>query len=145
MSFVDEACQAIREAGGRFTAQRRLIVELLEGAESHLDAERLYHLARDRDESVSLATVYRTLHVLEETGLIDHRHFPTDYERRFYEPATGEEHHHFTCLNCHRVIEFESEWVDALKRDLETKLGVRILSASVHLEGLCPVCGEAGN
>lgn len=140
MSFVEEASGAIRESGGRFTAQRRLIVELLAESTGHLDADRLYHLAHQRDTSVSLATVYRTLNVLEDAGLIDQRYFSPDHERKYYEPATAEEHYHFTCRVCRRVIEFESDFVDAIRRQLAEEIGVRVDHACVCLEGLCHDC-----
>ena len=144
-SFADEAKEAIRETGGRFTAQRQLIVELLEEAEGHPNAEQLYQLAHQRDESVSLATVYRTLNVLAEAGLLDLRYFPSDHEHKHYELVTEEEHYHFTCRECRQVIEFESELVDAVKRELEARMGVSAFSACVCIEGLCPVCRAKNN
>ena len=140
MSFVEEASTAIREAGGRFTSQRQLIVELLETTEGHLDAEGLYHLAYERDTSVSLATVYRTLNVLKDAGLIDQRYFAREHGREYYEPVSAHEHYHFTCKSCKRVIEFESGLVDEIKRTLEARLGVSVTHACVCFEGLCQTC-----
>ncbi len=140
MPFIEQASEAIRETGGRFTQQRRLIVELLEGAEGHLDAERLYQLAHARDETVSLATVYRTLNVLEGAGLIDQRYLSHSHERKVYEPVGASEHYHFTCTGCGRVIEFETQRVQRLKEALEVGLGVRVEHACLCLEGLCYAC-----
>ncbi len=139
-SFIDEASTAIRESGGRFTAQRRLIIELLEASEEHLDAEGLHQLAHKRDESISLATVYRTLNVLEEAGLIDQRYFSPDRDRKYYEPVGASEHYHFTCLQCKQVIEFETDLVNAIKAQIESRLGVHVLDSYICFEGLCTAC-----
>ena len=143
MSFVEEASAAIRESGGRFTSQRRLIVELLENVEEHLDAEGLYHLAYDRDTSVSLATVYRTLNVLKDAGLIEQRYFAREHGREYYEPVAAQEHYHFTCQRCKQIIEFESELVNEIRQVLEGTVGVSVKHACVCFEGLCETCKAA--
>jgi Fur family ferric uptake transcriptional regulator len=142
LNFTDHASEAIRDAGGRFTGQRRIIVELLESAGGHIDADQLYRLAHERDASISLATVYRTLNVLQDAGLIDRRYLTHGHERKVYEPAGAGEHYHFTCRVCGRVIEFESEQVAALKTTLETSYGVRIDHACLCFEGVCSDCRE---
>jgi Fur family ferric uptake transcriptional regulator len=143
MSFVEEASAAIRESGGRFTSQRRLIAELLEDANEHLDAESLYHMAYERDTSVSLATVYRTLSMLKDAGLIEQRYFARDHGREYYEPVTAHEHYHFTCRNCHQIVEFESDLVDQIRQVLEGTVGVSVKHACVCFEGLCEDCKNA--
>ncbi len=140
MSFLDHASMAIREAGGRFTPQRQLIVELIDSSDRHLDAEELHRLAQRRDRSISLATVYRTLNVLEEAGLIDQRYLSHGHERKFYEPASTGEHYHFTCRVCHRVIEFEAEQIASIKQALEATYGLEVRHACVCFEGLCADC-----
>ncbi len=141
--FVGEASQAIRDAGGRFTTQRRIIIELLQDVHEHLDAEMLYRKAHARDASISLATVYRTLHVLEQNGLMEHRYLDHTHERKVYEPATAEEHYHFTCRRCKRVIEFETQQVARIKAALEVGLGVQVNHACLCIEGLCYTCRTA--
>lgn len=140
MSFLEEASKVIRESGGRMTSQREIIIQLLEETTQHLDAEGLYHLAFTQDNSISLATVYRTLNALEDAGLIQPRYLSHDHERKYYEPVEEQEHYHFTCQKCHRVIEFRSELIDALKTKLETQLGIEVAHACVCFDGLCPDC-----
>jgi Fe2+ or Zn2+ uptake regulation protein len=142
MSFVEEASDAIRAAGGRLTTQRRLILDLLERTEGHLDAERLYLLAHHEDAMVSLATIYRTLNVLRDANLIDQRYFSSRHDKTYYEPANTSEHYHFTCRNCGSVIEFDTPLVVILKQDIEKQLNVSLSHSCMCFEGLCADCGE---
>jgi Fur family ferric uptake transcriptional regulator len=140
MTFTEDASQAIRDSGGRMTAQRELLIGLLADTHEHLDAEGLYDLARTKDASISLATVYRTLNVLEEAGLLQQRYLSRDHERRYFEPVHHHSEHHFTCRKCRKVISFRSSLVQDLGRQLEDELGVRMLNICVCLDGLCPSC-----
>lgn len=140
MTFVDEASAAIRAAGGRFTPQRRLILDLLEHTRDHVDAERLYQLAHEQDSTISLATVYRTLNVLHNANLIDQRYFSPRHDKTYYEPAHAAEHYHFTCRGCGKVIEFDTPLVQALRQDIEDNLGVSLDHICMCFEGLCADC-----
>lgn len=143
MSFLDEAAQAIHQSGGRFTTQRRVIVELLEESGAHLDAEALYRLAHDRDNSISLATVYRTLNVLKDAGVIKQRYLTEDHDRKFYETRSEDEHYHFICTSCRRVVEFETHRVEQIKHALEVAFGVQVDHACLCLEGICYTCQQS--
>jgi Fe2+ or Zn2+ uptake regulation protein len=140
MAFLEEASAAIRASGGRFTPQRQMIVQLLENEKGHLDADKLYHLAYQKDNSISLATVYRTLNVLKEAGLIDQRRFSAGHKRAAYEPATTTEHFHLTCRQCGQVIEFQTGLASMLKDELEATLSVQVDHVGIDVEGLCQSC-----
>lgn len=140
MSFADKAVDALREAGGRITPQRQLIIETLTRAHNQLDAEKLYRAVRRQDQSVSLATVYRTLSALEALGLIRTRYISSDHERKYIETVSPR--YHFTCKNCHKVMSFTTSLVDDLKRELEHTLNVEVTNACVCIDGLCPDCLE---
>lgn len=142
MSFHERASQAIRDSGGRMTSQRELIIDILDSAHQHLDAEALYRLAHQQDENISLATVYRTLNMLEEAGLVQQRYISRDHERKYYEPVHVEEEYHFTCRRCRKVIAFQSELVDEIKRRLEAELNIQVINACVCFDGLCPDCRQ---
>jgi Fe2+ or Zn2+ uptake regulation protein len=139
MAFLEEASAAIRASGGRFTPQRQMIVQLLENEKGHLDADALYHLAYQQDSSISLATVYRTLNVLKEAGLIDQRRFSAGRKRAAYEPATAE-HFHLTCRQCGQVIEFQTGLARMLQDELEATLNVQVDQVAIDVEGLCESC-----
>ena len=81
----------LRNYGRWLTPQRRLIIEILDNTNDHLDAEEVFSRARQKDSRLNLATVYRTLGVLKEMDLVDQRYFARDHKR---------EHYHFTCVSC---------------------------------------------
>ena len=141
---VDYLPDLFRAAGRRLTRQRRIILETLQRSGGHLEAQALHSRVKDRYPSISLATVYRTLAVLREMGLVEqhllgeeHSHFET----------SGESHHHFTCLGCGEVVEFDTEMVKEMIRKLHERRGIRVTAAHLQLSGHCAQCqaedGEA--
>lgn len=138
MGFVDKASEAIRASGGRMTPQRQIIIDVLDSAAERLDAEGLYQLAHERDTGINLATVYRTLSVLEAAGLIRQHYISPEHDRKYYSVNTRL--YHFTCRSCHRVFSFQTDLVEELKRNLEQMLNVQALNACVCVDGLCPDC-----
>ena len=143
MPFREEAQEAIRASGGRMTPQRQLIIDLLEKARGHLDAEALYQRANERDPNISLATVYRALHTLQAAGLVREQYLSSDHERKHYEPVHKDEGHHFTCRSCGRVLHFRTTLIQALKQQIENDLGAQVLHACLCFEGVCADCRGA--
>jgi Fur family ferric uptake transcriptional regulator len=128
----------LRSAGKRITPQRKLILDILAQAQRHLDATEIYERGRRRDARLSLSTVYRTLGVLKETGLVRELHL--DDEHHHYELAHEDEHSHLVCLACGRVIEVESTaFIQAAAATGQTH-GFEIASAHVELTGYCADC-----
>ncbi len=137
-SLVEAAAERLHAQGLRMTAQRRLILQTLEQhVGQHLDAEALHQHARTQDQSISLATVYRTVNVLLEAGLIEQRFLGHDRSRAYYE-IRHEEHFHLTCLDCGQVIEFETDLVDQIRTELEARYGLEIIHTSIHFQARCP-------
>src|SRR6266850_1310804 len=95
----------------RITSQRQAIVETVFDTEEHFTAEQLLEWSRRRDKSVSRATVYRTLPLLTESGLVREMDFGKDY--RFYDPNYAEHphHNHIICQDCEKIVEFESDTI----------------------------------
>ena len=110
--------------------------------EGELDVETLYQLAHTRDSSISIATVYRTLNMLEAAKLVQHRYRSRDHERRYYERISTEPVYHFTCHDCHKVIAFHSALVEDFEQRLAAELGLDVINACVCLDGLCTDCRE---
>jgi Fur family transcriptional regulator, ferric uptake regulator len=135
-----ETLAALRATGHRITPQRQIILEVVEKSAEHLDAEAVYRRAQEKDPSISLATVYRTLAVLKDEGLIEQRYLARDHAREHYEPVGAPEHYHFTCLDCHQVIEFQSPRVNQMSTELEAELGLHVLQSCLCLEGYCQTC-----
>ena len=137
--LIERAQQTFRRSGMRLTPQRRTILEVLEESEMHLDAEAVYHRAKVRDSRISLATVYRTLTALRQVGLVQQRHLTPDDQRGYYEVA-DEQHYHFTCLSCGRVIEFDTPLIAQIQQTFTQEMGVEVLQARLYLEGYCAAC-----
>lgn len=131
---------ALRATGHRITSQRQLVLEVIESSPEHLDAEAIYRRVRKKDSHIGLATVYRTLTVLKDMGLIEQRYLARNHDREFYEPVGAPEHHHFTCLGCHTVVEFQSPRVKQMRADLQGELGLEIGRVCICIEGYCRSC-----
>jgi Fur family peroxide stress response transcriptional regulator len=134
---------ALRSAGRRLTSQRRLILQVLEESDGHLDADALYDQVKARDPDVSLATVYRTLAVLREIGMVEEHRLGEDHGH--YEAVRQEPHYHFTCLRCGKVIEFDTPLVAQIAQELCEQEGVRITSAHLHVSGYCAQCRDTAD
>src|SRR5271154_5552962 len=107
----------------RVTAQRRAIIESAFDTEEHFTAEQLLEWSRRRDKSVSRATVYRTLPLLTESGLVREMDFGKDY--KFYDPnyADHPNHSHIICQECDTIVEFDSHQLKKLEGEMCRKLG----------------------
>src|SRR5947208_13086373 len=121
----------------RLTAQRQAIIETAFGTRQHFTAEQLLEWSRQRDRSVSRATVYRTLPLLTESGLVREMDFGKDY--KFYDPnyADHPHHSHLICGDCEKIVEFEDEKLDKLENEITAKLGFRIKSQRLQITGTC--------
>ena len=124
----------------RRTAQRALLLELIRKAEGHLDADELYRQARERQPGLSLSTVYRSLRLFKELGLVEEHRL--DGARRHYEARPATRHHHLVCLGCERVIEFKCPSTERLKTRFAREEGFEVTEAEVRLAGYCPQCRQ---
>lgn len=131
----------LREAGRRLTGQRQLLLEVLQEHGGHLDAHELYRLARERDPHLNLSTVYRTLGLLHDLGLVDEQHLGEEHHH--YELRTTSTHYHLVCGACGAVVEFASPLVEALKAAVAQEHDYTIADAQVELLGLCAACRAA--
>ena len=128
-----------RKLNRRSTEQRELIRQILQHADEHLDADRIYERARQRSPGISLSTVYRNLQLFKEMGLVEEHQFGS---RRYYEPAPQAKHHHMVCLGCGRVFEFKCPSTERLKSRISKEEGFKVTDAEVRLAGYCPECQE---
>jgi len=137
-SRCSDARRVLRTHGRRITPQRALILRILQEQGGHLDADEIYRLAREERPRLSLSTVYRTLSVLKELGLVRELRFEEGYSR--YELAGPEEHHHLICLGCGKVIEFQCAHCAQVHQDLGDRHGFQITGSRVELLGYCAEC-----
>lgn len=124
------------------TSQRRLLLNVMQEADKHLDAKELYRRASERDASISLATVYRNLQLFKEQGLINERHL--GQARCFYEVKQPGEHQHLVCESCGQVIEFESPLIRKLVAEVQRRNSFTVTNVELYLEGYCDNCKEGG-
>ncbi|MBI4216852.1 MAG: transcriptional repressor [Chloroflexi bacterium] len=124
--------------GKRITGQRRLILRLIQETRGHVDADELYRRSREIEPRLSLSTVYRTLRLLKEAGLVEERHF--DDEHHHYEVKVGQEHSHLFCLSCGQVVEFESPLTQELEQEIGSRYGFQVTHGEFHLGGYCQKC-----
>lgn len=142
-TLVDLATQRLQAQGGRMTSQRRMILETLDCLGCHPTAEEIFAVVCQRDPSINLSTVYRTLRWLEQQGLVSARHFDENRRQERFDAVLPAEHHHFQCTACKNVIEFDHPMIEAIKAEFATSSGCQVDSASVMLYGLCPACCKA--
>jgi len=128
---IETRCEA---KGLRMTDQRRVIAQVLEGAEDHPDVEELYARASTRDPNISIATVYRTVKLFEEAGILDKLEFGDGRAR--YEDAEREHHDHLIDLQSGEVIEFVDAEIEALQERIAQKLGYTLKGHKLELYGV---------
>ena len=122
----------------RLTRQRKLVLDILQESDEHLDAETIFQRARARDQAVSLATIYRALAYLKQHGLIDESRLGEEHGHFEARPASP--HFHFTCSGCGKVFELQAAPILAAIHRLGKSQGLAIDEVSLHLSGICPDC-----
>ena len=120
--------------GLRMTGQRRTIAQVLEDSDDHPDVEELYARATAIDSGISIATVYRTVKLFEEAGILDKLEFGDGRAR--YEDAERDHHDHLININSGEVIEFVDEEIEALQEKIARKLGYELLGHRLELYGV---------
>jgi Fur family ferric uptake transcriptional regulator len=130
MSRIERLCI---DKGLKMTGQRRVIASVLSEAEDHPDVEELYRRAVALDNRMSIATVYRTVRLFEENGILERRDFGGGRAR--YEPTTPGPHHHLVDVDSGRVIEFMDPELEQTIRAIATRLGFDLASHRLELFG----------
>lgn len=136
MTRLEEICL---QKGLKMTGQRRVIARVLSDAADHPDVEQLYRRASAIDPKISIATVYRTVRLLEEAQILARHDFGDGRAR--YERATTEHHDHLIDLNSREVIEFSNEEIEKLQRDIARRLGYELVGHRLELYGV-PIKGR---
>jgi len=122
------------EKGLRITDQRRVIARVLSEATDHPDVEKLHERASDIDPRISIATVYRTVRLFEEAGILDRHDFGDGRSR--YEAAPEAHHDHLIDVETGKVIEFVDPELEALQKQIAEKLGYRLVDHRMELYGV---------
>ena len=126
--------QLCADKGLRITEQRRTIARVLGEAEDHPDVETLHERAAAVDPRISIATVYRTVRLFEEAGILERHEFGDGRSR--YEAASDDHHDHLIDVETGKVIEFVDEELEMLQRRIAEKLGYRLVDHRMELYGV---------
>ena len=118
--------------GLRMTLPRKVILEVIEDSEDHPDVDELYRRAVSKDRSISIATVYRTIKLFEESGIIERLDIGDGRAR--YEEA-GEHHEHLIDIESGEIIEFQNEELEEMKRQVALKMGYELVDHRLELFG----------
>jgi Fur family transcriptional regulator, ferric uptake regulator len=134
------------ERGVRMTAQRRLLVRIIQDSPRHLDAAELLKIARREDAGIDRATVYRTIALLKSRGLIDELDLMhLEGEKHYYEAKTNRDHCHIACFRCGAIMEYASRSFQKLKEEIAEQSGFQIRAVRLEVGGVCASCQRAGN
>jgi Fur family ferric uptake transcriptional regulator len=129
----------LSQKGLKSTRQRDLIAQIVLESHGHIGVEDIYRKVRKKDAKVGFSTVYRTMKLLKDSGLVLERHFGDGLAR--YEPMReGEHHDHLICVRCNEIVEFEDEDIERRQEAVAERHGYSIQSHKHEIYGLCPAC-----
>lgn len=128
LSAIEQACAA---KGMRMTEQRRVIARVLGASQDHPDVEELYRRAVRIDDKISISTVYRTVKLFEDAGIIERHDFREGRSR--YEQVPDEHHDHLIDVNNGTVIEFHSEQIERLQEEIAKRHGFKLVGHRLEL------------
>lgn len=141
-SEITRLKENLKSKGYKLTPQRRAVVDIIiENEGKHLTAEELYDLVKVDCPEIGLATIYRTILLLEEMGIVSRLDLGDGCSR--YELVHDEEnhqHHHLVCTNCGKVMEVEGDLLEELEHNIEKKYKFQIKNHSVKFYGFCSDC-----
>ena len=133
--------KALAAKGVRITAQRRLLVGIIQDSPRHLDAASLLELAKKQDADIDRATVYRTIALLKDRGLIDELDLMhIEGEKHYYEAKTSRDHCHMACFRCGAIMEYTSSAFERLKQEMAQQSGFQIRVVRLEVGGICKQC-----
>ena len=142
MRTPEELTRLFRESGRKVTAQRQCIFRVLQGDETHPTAETVYDAARAEMETISLKTVYQTLHELSDLGEVLALDVGTGTTR--FDPNVEAHHHHLVCRRCGKVRDLHADY-SGLHVPAGAEDGFELSEAEVVFRGVCAECRSAGN
>ena len=133
-----------REKGFKLTIQRKMVLDvILENYEEHLTCEEIYHKVKENCPSIGLATIYRTVAMLEEIGLIQSMYLNNDCTRyQLKDPTEKHNHHHLICESCGAIIDMNDDLLEPLEKKVFSQKGFTVNNHRVQFFGRCRKCRE---
>lgn len=141
-SEIEKLKTNLKEKGYKLTPQRRAIVDIIiQNAGCHLTTEELYDLVKNECPEIGLATVYRTVQLLEELGVVSKLDLNDGcYRYELVREDENHQHHHLICSQCGKVIEVQGDLLEVLEHEIESKYDFKIRNHSVKFYGICSDC-----
>ena len=122
-----------KQKGVRLTDQRKIIAKVMSASANHPDVDELHKKVSKHDSKISIATVYRTVKLFEEAGIVSKHDFKGNKSR--YEPASEEHHDHLIDINSGEITEFVNEEIEILQKQVAEKLGYKLVDHRLELYG----------
>ena len=138
--YVHNSNEQLRKRGYRLTPQRYMILSVIQEAGEHLSVDQITERVQQRNPYVSLSTIYRTLELLRELGLVRENRLPG--EQPHYEPAEGQAHHHLVCRRCRAIIHLDEALLGNLNEQLQEQYGFHSLTLDLVAAGYCDTCWQ---
>ncbi len=139
---MNEVKEMLKEEGYKLTTQRQAILNVIvENQDKHLSPEEIYDIVKLKHPDIGIATVYRTLQLLEKFNIVYRVNFDDGYNR--YElnyDSESHHHHHLICLKCGKVIEVKLDLLETLENEIEKENGFKIMDHNVKFFGYCSEC-----
>ena len=136
--YVKSSNEMLRKRGYRLTPQRHMILSVIQEADGHLSIDQITQRVQEHNPNVSLSTVYRTLELLRELGLVREVHLPG--EQPHYEAVEGTAHHHLVCRRCRAVIHLDDTLLGNLNEKLQNQYHFHGLTLDLVAAGYCDAC-----
>jgi Fur family ferric uptake transcriptional regulator len=136
----DFVISSLKKKKMKITSQRKAIIETFLELGGHVSVEDIFYELRKRKKNIGLATIYRTLSMLKEAGLVSERDF-RDGRTRF--EIVSEHHDHIICQKCGKVVEFRDETIEKLQEEISKRLGFVLISHRHELMGICEDCRKS--
>ncbi|HTI12944.1 MAG TPA: Fur family transcriptional regulator [Dictyobacter sp.] len=139
-SFVQASNELLRKHGYRLTPQRHMILSVIQDAHEHLNVDQITERVQRHNPYVSLSTVYRTLELLKNLGLVRENHLSG--EQPYYEAIEGHAHHHLTCQRCHKTLHLDEDLLGNLHERLQEQYQFHNLTLNLIAAGYCNDCWQ---
>lgn len=138
--LLNDFKQLLKANGLKFTIQREVILEMLYNSDEHLTPEALHHLIQEKhpDLNTGIATVYRTLSLLEDSDMVTSLSFGAQGKK--YELGAKDHHDHLICTQCGDITEFVDEEIEERQKKIAESLGFKMQEHSMQIYGICKAC-----
>ncbi len=139
--YVEESNELLHKRGYRLTPQRYLVLSVIQDANEHISLDQIAERVQHINPRVSLSTIYRTLELLSELGIVHENHLPG--KPSHYEIPRGNTHHHLVCQRCHSLFHLDDDLLGDLHERLQKQYRFHALSLSLLASGYCDECWQS--